>query len=85
MTMDGDLLIECDDGFLLTTREELEKEDEYHSKLMTIPFFAVFKKWKTLYLWRTKVRKKKMHLARVSLQTNLFIVTQVCVCFNRLD
>ncbi|KAA8595375.1 hypothetical protein FQN60_012510 [Etheostoma spectabile] len=59
------------------TRERWEEEYEYHCKLIRIPFFALFKKWKPFYVWRTKVRSKKIHLTRESLQNRLFFVSQV--------
>ncbi|KAL7403678.1 hypothetical protein ABVT39_003711 [Epinephelus coioides] len=55
-----------------------ECRDEYYylCKLTCIPFFARFKMWKPFYVWRTKVRTMKIHLARKSLQEHLFIVSQ---------
>lgn len=66
---------EC--GFV--TLERWEEEYNYHCKIIRIPFFALFKKWKPFYVWRTKVRAKKFHLARESLRNRSFIVSQVCV------
>uniref|UniRef100_A0A3Q3M5V8 Uncharacterized protein n=1 Tax=Labrus bergylta TaxID=56723 RepID=A0A3Q3M5V8_9LABR len=70
---DDCLLISDGDEFDFVTLERWEEQYNYHCKLMSIPFFALFKKWKPFYLWRTKVRARKIHLARESLQTNLFI------------
>ncbi|XP_047189968.1 dynein axonemal heavy chain 6 isoform X2 [Scophthalmus maximus] len=63
---------EC--GFV--TLERWEEEYNYHCKIIRIPFFALFKKWKPFYVWRTKVRAKKFHLARESLRNRSFIVSQ---------
>ncbi|KAG7241317.1 hypothetical protein INR49_025751, partial [Caranx melampygus] len=47
-----------------------------YDKLMCIPFFAQYKKWKPFYIWRAKVRAKKIHLARQCLQKRLFFANQ---------
>nr|XP_029134611.1 dynein heavy chain 6, axonemal [Labrus bergylta] len=73
---DDCLLISDGDEFDFVTLERWEEQYNYHCKLMSIPFFALFKKWKPFYLWRTKVRARKIHLARESLQTNLFIASK---------
>ncbi|XP_075946793.1 dynein axonemal heavy chain 6 [Anarhichas minor] len=59
-----------------TPSERLEEEEYYHSKLIRIPFIANFKKWKPFYVWRTKIRAMKFHVARRSLHSSLFIVNQ---------
>ncbi|XP_074520194.1 dynein axonemal heavy chain 6 [Halichoeres trimaculatus] len=76
MTCDGDILTRCENGFYLETRKDLEKEQSDLCKLMGIPFFAIFPKWKPFYLWRSKIRKKKIHLAREFLRQNLCTATQ---------
>ncbi|XP_045894233.1 dynein axonemal heavy chain 6-like [Micropterus dolomieu] len=53
-----------------------EEKYNYHNQLICIPFFALFKKWKPFYVWRTKVRSKKIFLAKEFLQNHLFIVSQ---------
>nr|XP_019939373.1 PREDICTED: dynein heavy chain 6, axonemal [Paralichthys olivaceus] len=63
---------ECD----FVTHKRWEEEYDYHCKISSIPFFALFKKWKPFYVWRSKVRAKKFHLSRESLQNNLFFVNQ---------
>ncbi|XP_075319652.1 dynein axonemal heavy chain 6 [Odontesthes bonariensis] len=60
--------------FEFTTLERWEDEYDYHCKLIRIPFFALFQKWKPFSVWRTKVRAKKVNLAREFLQNHLFIV-----------
>lgn len=64
---------ECD----FVTLERWEEEYDHHCKITRIPFFSRFKKWKPFYIWRSKVRAKKFHLARDSLRNRLFIVSQV--------
>ncbi|XP_069560973.1 dynein axonemal heavy chain 6 [Brachyistius frenatus] len=63
-----------EDEFDFTSVERWEEEYEYHCKLVRIPFFALFKMWKTFYVWRTEVRWRKIRLAQEFLQQNLFIV-----------
>ncbi|XP_028297484.1 dynein heavy chain 6, axonemal-like, partial [Gouania willdenowi] len=60
--------------FALTGLEQWKTEYENHCKLLRIPFFAHFKKWKTFYVWRRKVCAKKFHLAREKLEERLFLV-----------
>ncbi|KAM7393703.1 hypothetical protein PAMP_020556 [Pampus punctatissimus] len=66
----------CEDELDFVTAERWEEEYNYHCKLMRIPFFARFKKWKPFYLWRKKVRSKKIHVVKETLQKRLFIVNQ---------
>ncbi|XP_047430741.1 dynein axonemal heavy chain 6 [Mugil cephalus] len=54
--------------------EHWKKVRDYHCKLARIPFFSLFKKWKPFYVWRTKIRAKKIHLAKEAIQKHLFIV-----------
>lgn len=80
MISHGGVLSVCQDESDFMTLERWEEEYNYHCKLICIPFFALFKKWKPFYVWRTKVRAKKIHLARESLRNRLFIVSQVRLC-----
>ncbi|XP_070782457.1 dynein axonemal heavy chain 6 [Enoplosus armatus] len=72
----GGVLSLREDKFDFITLECWEEEYESHCKLIRIPFFALFKKWKPFYVWRSKVRAKKFNLARESLRNSLFIVNQ---------
>uniref|UniRef100_UPI0037E80358 dynein axonemal heavy chain 6-like isoform X2 n=1 Tax=Semicossyphus pulcher TaxID=241346 RepID=UPI0037E80358 len=76
MISNGGVLSVCEDEFDFVTFERWEEEYNYDCKLMSIPFFALFKKWKPFYLWRTQARNRKVNLARKSVQKNLFIVSQ---------
>ncbi|XP_038570255.1 dynein heavy chain 6, axonemal isoform X1 [Micropterus salmoides] len=76
MISHGGVLSVCEDKFDFITLERWEEEYNYHHKLIRIPFFALFKKWKPFYVWRTKVRTKKIHMAREFLRNHLFIVSQ---------
>lgn len=58
----------------MVTHERWEEEYNSYCKLMRIPFFARYKKWKPLYVWRTKVRARRIRLAKESIITNSFIV-----------
>lgn len=81
----GDYLLVSNEGVLSVREKEydfitharLEKEYDYHCKIMNIPFFTNFKKWKPFYIWRSKVRGKKIHMAKEALERHLFIVNQV--------
>ncbi|XP_040003149.1 dynein heavy chain 6, axonemal [Xiphias gladius] len=66
----------CEDELEFITVKRWEEEYNYHCKMIRIPFFALFKKWKPFYVWRTKIRAKKIHLARETLRNRLFIVSQ---------
>ncbi|XP_070836417.1 dynein axonemal heavy chain 6 [Chaetodon trifascialis] len=66
----------CEDELDFVTLKRWDEEYNYHCKLIRMPFFALFKKWKPFYIWRTKVRAKKIHLAKESLQNHLFTVSQ---------
>ncbi|GAA6230347.1 dynein heavy chain 6, axonemal-like [Lates japonicus] len=66
----------CEDEIDFITLDRWEQEYSYHCKMIRIPFFTLFKKWKPFYLWRAKVRAKKINLARESLRNRLFIVNE---------
>uniref|UniRef100_A0A667W9Y7 Dynein axonemal heavy chain 6 n=1 Tax=Myripristis murdjan TaxID=586833 RepID=A0A667W9Y7_9TELE len=51
--------------------ERWEQEYHYHCRLLRIPTFALFKKWKTFRVWRANVCFKKIHKHREFLQKNL--------------
>ncbi|XP_067839723.1 dynein axonemal heavy chain 6 [Heptranchias perlo] len=51
-----------------------EQEYLYHKKLIRIPVFSLFRKWKAFAVWRKNVRSKKINICRRELQDNLFIV-----------
>uniref|UniRef100_A0A3B4T6A4 Dynein axonemal heavy chain 6 n=1 Tax=Seriola dumerili TaxID=41447 RepID=A0A3B4T6A4_SERDU len=73
---DEGVLSVCEDEFDFTTLERWEEEYNSYCKVIRIPFFALFKKWKPFYVWHAKVRAKKIHLARESLRNRLFIVSK---------
>ncbi|XP_016084420.1 dynein heavy chain 6, axonemal [Sinocyclocheilus grahami] len=56
--------------------ERWEQEYQYHRKLLRIPAFALFRKWKAFRVWRTNVRYKKISKCRRSLQERLFILNE---------
>uniref|UniRef100_A0A671M2D2 Dynein heavy chain linker domain-containing protein n=1 Tax=Sinocyclocheilus anshuiensis TaxID=1608454 RepID=A0A671M2D2_9TELE len=56
--------------------ERWEQEYQYHRKLLRIPVFALFRKWKAFRVWRTNVRYKKISKCRRSLQEHLFILNE---------
>lgn len=58
--------------------ERWEQEYQYHRKLLRIPVFSLFRKWKAFSVWRTNVRYKKISKCRRSLQEHLFILNEVC-------
>lgn len=61
--------------------ERWEQEYQYHRKLLRIPVFALFRKWKAFRVWRTNVRYKKISKCRRSLQEHLFVLNEVCQRF----
>ncbi|XP_029013318.1 dynein axonemal heavy chain 6 isoform X2 [Betta splendens] len=76
LVSNGGVLSVCENEYDFITHDRLEKEYDYHCKIMNIPFFANFKKWKPFYIWRAKVRGKKIQMARKALERHLFIVNQ---------
>ena len=74
---DGVVIVHGDETEHVTI-DRWEEEYNYHCKMRSIRFFALFEKWKPFYVWRSKVRAKKFHLARESLQNRLFFVNPVC-------
>lgn len=58
--------------------EVWEQEYQYHQKLLRIPVFFLFRKWKAFRVWRANVRYKKISKCRRSLQEHLFILNEVC-------
>ncbi|KAK2919405.1 hypothetical protein Q8A73_003776 [Channa argus] len=66
----------CKDELDFITLERWEEEYDYNCKILHIPFFALFKKWKPFYFWRAWVRAKKFYLAKGALIKDLFFVSQ---------
>ncbi|MGH0137779.1 UNVERIFIED_CONTAM: hypothetical protein FKN15_025198 [Acipenser sinensis] len=56
-----------------------EQEYLYHKRLLQIPAFSLFRKWKAFKVWRTNVRSKKINECRKALQDHLFIVNDTTV------
>lgn len=73
---DERVMLVCDDPVYVTL-ERWERLCHVLPKISRIPFFAHFKKRRPFYIWRSKVRSKKFHLARNSLKEQLFILNQV--------
>lgn len=78
MISNGGVLSVRKDKYEFTTLERWEEEFNIHQKIIRIPFFAHFKKWEPFYIWRTKVRSKKMNSARNILRDHLFMISRVC-------
>ncbi|KAL7841172.1 hypothetical protein SRHO_G00248630 [Serrasalmus rhombeus] len=53
-----------------------EQAFRYHRRLLRIPVFALFRKWKAFRVWRTNVRSKAINKCKRSLQERLFIVNE---------
>ncbi|KAM4603926.1 dynein axonemal heavy chain 6 [Polymixia lowei] len=66
----------CEDVHDFVPLERWEQEYHYHRRLLRIPIFALFRKWKAFRVWRTNVRSRKIHKDRKSLQQRLFIVNE---------
>ncbi|XP_075260085.1 dynein axonemal heavy chain 6-like isoform X4 [Convolutriloba macropyga] len=58
--------------FTEITRWQLEYQ--YYKKLVKIPTFALFRKWKAFSVWRKNVRAKKIVKSKKALEENLFIL-----------
>lgn len=58
--------------------ERWEQEYQFHRKLLCIPVFFLFRKWKAFRVWRANVRNKKISKCIRSLQEHLFILNEVC-------
>ncbi|XP_056619544.1 dynein axonemal heavy chain 6 [Triplophysa dalaica] len=56
--------------------ERWEQEYRYHQRLLRIPLFTLFRKWKAFRVWRANVRSKNISKCRRSLQENLFILNE---------
>ncbi|CAL8356927.1 unnamed protein product [Boreogadus saida] len=56
--------------------ERWEHEYHLHRRLLLIPTFARFPKWRAFRLWRGNVRANKIHKDRESLQESLIIVNK---------
>jgi len=61
--------------------EHWVQEYQYHRKLLHIPVFALFRKWRAFRVWRSNVRYKKINQCRRSLQEHLFILNEVFQSF----
>ncbi len=59
------------------TLEHFEQGYSYHSKIMEIPFFRLYRKWKSLRTWRTIVKRRKMRTAKRLLRRRLFLLDPV--------
>lgn len=76
ISSDGALSV-CNDEYEYMTLDRWEEEYTNNQKITCIPFFARFKKWESFYVWRTKVRSKKVNQAKIFLKERLFAVSQV--------
>ncbi|XP_018593809.2 dynein heavy chain 6, axonemal [Scleropages formosus] len=56
--------------------ERWEHEYHCHQRLVRIPVFALFRKWKAFRVWRTSVRSKKISKCKHVLRKHLFIVNE---------
>ncbi|XP_014666809.1 PREDICTED: dynein heavy chain 6, axonemal-like [Priapulus caudatus] len=57
-----------------TSLERWTHEFHYFQKLVKIPTFRLFRKWKAFTTWRRNVRRNKFNTCRNQLRENLFIV-----------
>ncbi|XP_071788570.1 dynein axonemal heavy chain 6-like isoform X3 [Asterias amurensis] len=59
---------------VFTDLDRWEQEYMYYMKLIKIPTFALFRKWKAFMTWRKNVSSRKIANCKKQLQENLFIV-----------
>nr|XP_054751474.1 dynein axonemal heavy chain 6-like isoform X1 [Lytechinus pictus]XP_054751475.1 dynein axonemal heavy chain 6-like isoform X1 [Lytechinus pictus] len=57
-----------------TELDRWEQEYHYYTKLIKIPLFHLFRKWKAFSTWRKNVRSRRLTSCKKQLQENLFIV-----------
>ncbi|KAK1792527.1 hypothetical protein P4O66_012465 [Electrophorus voltai] len=69
-------------GFLLL--ERWEHEYRLHRRLLRIPTFALFRKWKAFRVWHGNVRARAVGMCRRALQERLFIVNECSGMFQSL-
>ncbi|KAL8568337.1 Dynein heavy chain 6, axonemal [Nucella lapillus] len=70
----GVMRMRNDDETEFITLDRWEQEVFYFEKLIKIPTFALFRKWKAFSVWRKNVRSHKIKSCKKSLNENLFIV-----------
>ncbi|XP_060596400.1 dynein axonemal heavy chain 6-like, partial [Ruditapes philippinarum] len=66
--------IRSDDETEFVTLDRWELEYDYFRKIIKIPTFALFRKWKAFSVWRGNVKSKKIAQCKKALNANLFIV-----------
>ncbi|XP_022090689.1 dynein heavy chain 6, axonemal-like isoform X2 [Acanthaster planci] len=59
---------------VFTDLDRWEQEYRYYTRLVRIPTFALFRKWKAFTTWRKNVSSRKVASCKKQLQENLFIV-----------
>ena len=60
-----------------TELDRWEQEYKFYTRLVKIPTFAMFRKWKAFTTWRKNVCSKKITSCKKQLEENLFIVNPV--------
>ncbi|KAG9259763.1 dynein heavy chain 6, axonemal, partial [Astyanax mexicanus] len=75
MSPDG-VMHHCDGQVDFLPLARWEQEYHYHRRLLQIPFFSLFRKWKAFRVWRTNVRSKNIKKCKQSLQERLFIINE---------
>ena len=59
------------------TLDHFEQAYSYHRHITKIPFFRLYRKWKSLRTWRGAVRGKKIRSIRLALKKRLFLLDPV--------
>ena len=62
---------------VFTELDRWEQEYMFYTRLIKIPTFALFRKWKAFTTWRKNVLSRKIANCKKQLQENLFIVNPV--------
>ncbi|XP_023141924.2 dynein axonemal heavy chain 6 isoform X2 [Amphiprion ocellaris] len=74
--IDNEYVISVQEGeYDMVTHDRWEEEYNIYCKVMRIPFFALYKKWKPFYVWRTKIRAWKIRLAKESIKNSSCFVS----------
>ncbi|CAD5112359.1 DgyrCDS1592 [Dimorphilus gyrociliatus] len=70
----GVIRMRADDETEFTPLDRWEQEYKYFQRLVKIPVFKLFRKWKAFTVWRNNVRTTKVKDCKKALTENLFIV-----------
>jgi dynein heavy chain len=59
-----------------TSLDQWEREYFLYTKMMEIPFFKKYRKWKAFYIWKKDIRRRKNQQCAKNLGENLFLLNK---------